>query len=265
MIDSIHQSSLGMAFRCGEQFRRRYMEGEIIPPGVAAGRGTALHKANEVNLKQKVKTKSDLPLSDLEDACRDGFVKAFNHGVYLCKEERGEKDSLLNEALNDSLRLTGLYRREVAPEIQPLEVEREFNIDVGMELPLAGKIDIEQNGKVDDLKTATKSWSEGRIDHEIQPVMYSLAHERETGIRPEFRYHILVALKTGEKRQIQSLTVTEQHYRALFAKIATFMNMLKLGLFPPANPSSWWCGSDKWCGYYATCPYMGNSLPKREV
>ena len=74
MIDSIHQSSLGTALRCGEQFRRRYIEGERVPPGVAAGRGTGVHKANEVNLNQKVITGTDLKLSDLKDAARDGFV-----------------------------------------------------------------------------------------------------------------------------------------------------------------------------------------------
>ena len=54
MINSIHQSNLGTALRCGEQFRRRYIEGERIPPGVAAGRGTGVHNANDVNLSQKV-------------------------------------------------------------------------------------------------------------------------------------------------------------------------------------------------------------------
>ena len=52
MIDSIHQSTANTALRCGEQFRRLYIEDERIPPGIAAGRGTGVHKANEVNLKQ---------------------------------------------------------------------------------------------------------------------------------------------------------------------------------------------------------------------
>lgn len=167
MINSIHQSSLGMALRCGESFRRRYIEDEIIPPGIAAGRGTGVHKANEVNLKQKIKTKIDLPLSDLTDAARDGYVHAFRNGVYLTKEDQPSKNTLLNDGLNDTIRLTELYRKEVAPEIKPIEVERPFRLDVGLPLLLAGRIDMEEDFKVDDLKTAGMSWPEGRIDKEI--------------------------------------------------------------------------------------------------
>lgn len=265
MIDSIHQSSLNTAFRCGEQFRRRYIEGEIIPPGIAAGRGTGLHKANEVNLKQKIKTGADLPISDLQDACRDGFVKAFSGGIYIPKEDLSSKNEIINQGLNDAIRLTRLYRDEVAPGIVPLEVERKFKIDVGLELPLAGQIDIEQENRIDDLKTSGKTWAEGQIQREIQPVFYSLVHEKETGSRPEFRYHILVALKTGEKRQVQAMTCTNAHYHALFAKLQMFMKMLETGTFLPANPSSWWCGSDRWCGYFSTCKYMGNPIHKKEI
>ena len=257
MIEEIHQSSLNMAFRCGEQFRRRYINDEIIPPGIAAGRGTGVHKANEVNLKQKVKTKIDLPLSDLTDAARDGYVHAFRNGVYLTKEDQSSKNSLLNDGLNDTIRLTRLYQEEVAPEIVPIEVEREFKINVGLPLLLAGRIDMEEDFKVDDLKTAGMSWPAGRIDKEIQPIFYSYAHEKETGIRPEFVYHILVALKTKAKRQVQKITATDNHYQALFAKLKMFCKMLETGTFLPANPSSWWC-SNKWCGYYDTCKYVGN-------
>ena len=264
MIEAIHQSSLNMAFRCGEQFRRRYIMDEIIPPGIAAGRGTGVHKANEVNLKQKIRTGIDLPVSDMKDAARDGYVNAFKNGVYLCRDDRPAKNKLLNDGLNETLTLTGLYHDEVAPEIKPVEVERQFFIDIGLSMPLAGIIDIEQDEKVDDLKTAGKSWSPNQIEKEIQPIFYSLAHEKETGIRPVFNYHILVNLKTGAKRQVQSIKATNNHYSALFEKLKMFIRMIETGTYLPANPTSWWC-DEKWCGYYLSCPYMGNFLPKKEI
>lgn len=265
MIEAIHQSTLNMALRCGEQFRRRYIEDEIIPPGIAAARGTGVHKANEVNLKAKVMTGEDLPLSDLQDAARDGFVHALRNGVYLPKEDISAKDRLLNEGLNDTIRLTRIYRQEVAPEIVPQEIEREFFIVVpGLPLPLAGRIDIEREAKVDDLKTTGRSWPKDQIQKEIQPIFYSFVHEHETGIRPTFYYHILIALKKKEKRQIQNITPTDNHYRALLAKLKMFCETLRAGVFLPANPSSWWC-SPRFCGYWQTCPYVGNSLPKREI
>jgi len=246
MIEAIHQSNLNMALRCGEQLRRRYIEGEIIPPGIAAGRGTGLHGANEVNMKQKVKTKEDLPLSDLKDAARDAFIGAFRNGIYLAKENRPAKEQILNDGLNATLRLTGLYHEEVAPEIEPIEVERPFYIEIpGVPLPLAGRMDIQRVAKVDDLKGAGKSWAEGQINQEIQPIFYCLAHEYETKVRPEFIYHILVDLKRGPKRQVQKLTPTDNHYHALIKKMQMFCRSLEAGIFLPANPSSWWC-SERW-------------------
>jgi len=258
MIKAIHQSMVSAAFRCGEQFRRRYIEGEIIPPGVAAGRGTGVHKANEANLKQKIVSGVDLTISDMKDAARDGFVHAFDNGIFLVPDEIPGKARILNDALNECLSLTGLYGAEVAPEITPVDVERKFLIEVGLPLPLAGQIDIEQAAKIDDLKTAGKSWEEGRIEKEIQPFFYSYVYEQETGTRPLFVYHILQAGKKGPKRQIQSVKPQDRHYKALFAKLNIFCDMLKSGVFPPADPAGWICSS-RWCGFYQTCNYVGNT------
>lgn len=270
MLDGIHQSTLNMALRCGEQFRRRYLDGEIVPPSIAAGRGTGVHNASEVNLKNKVKTKEDLPLSDLQDAARDGYVKAFKDGVYLPREDISAKETLLNQGLNDSIRCTRVYRNEVAPSIHPIAIEEPFSIDIGLELPLVGRMDYQEEPIVGDLKTTTTKWQDGRIEKEIQVPLYSFAHEQQRGVRPKFIYHVLIARSnkqgepTSEEYQPIDYTCTDSDYRALFAKIKMFMQMLKSGTFPPANPTSWWC-SPRWCGYFSTCPYVGNSLPGKEI
>ena len=265
-IEAIHQSTLGMATRCGEQFRRRYIDNHIIPPGIAAGCGTGVHAGSKVNFRQKIVTKQDLPVSDIQDATRDGFVKAFQNGIYLPKEKKPEKNNIINEGLNKALRLSTLYREAVAPGIQPIATEEPFKIDIGLDLPLAGTMDWQEKAKVDDLKTAGKSWSEGQIFKEIQPVFYSMVHEHEKGVRPDFTYHILVDLKRGPKLQQQTITADQvgKMYGALTLKIKTMIKMLKAGIFMPANPASWWCSAD-WCGYYETCPYVGNQLPGKEI
>ena len=270
MIQSIHQSTLNMALRCGEQFRRRYMEGEIIPPGIPAGRGTGVHKANEVNLTHKVKTKEDMPLTDLQDVARDAYVHSFRNGVYLSKEEMSEKSSLLNRGLNDTIRCTKLYLDEVAPQIKPIAIEEEFSIDVGLGLPLKGRQDYQEEPRVGDLKTTTMKWPEGRIKQEIQVPFYSYAFEYTKGMRPEFRYDVLIARSgkdgkpTSTSYQPLTHTCSDADYSALFAKLRLFIEMLKAGIFPPTSPTNWVC-SPKWCGYYSTCPYVGNSLPGKEI
>jgi hypothetical protein len=270
MIEAIHQSMLNMALRCGEQFRRRYLENEVIPPGIAAGRGTGLHHANKVNLRQKIMTGVDLPIGDLKDAARDGFINSFKNGVYIPKDKLPEKEKLINDGLEDSIRCTEVYLENIAPEIKPKAVEEPFKIDIGLELPLAGTIDIEQESKVDDLKTSAKKWAEGQIEKEIQPVLYSLAHEKITSKRPLFKYHIMIARRgkdgnaTSAGYDSQSIMCTDDHYSALISKMVVFIEMIKKGVFPPANPSSWWCDKS-WCGYFYTCPFRGNGNQKKWI
>lgn len=253
-----------MGLRCGEQLRRRYFLNEIIPPSIAASRGTSLHKANEVNLRQKITTKKDLPLDDLLDAARDSFMNNLREGIFLPKAQQSEKVKLIGEGLNQSLRLTRLYRESVAPGIVPIEVERPFKIDIGLELPIAGRIDHEQNQYVDDLKTSTKKWVENRIHAELQPVFYSIAHEYEFNTRPQFRYHVLIALKKSEQHQLQTRTCLDSDYQALVYRLQTFIRMIKSGVFLPAAVGSWAC-SEKWCGYWSTCRYVGNGPAKRWI
>jgi hypothetical protein len=45
--------------RCGEQYRRRYLENEIIPPGISARIGSGVHKAAEINFRAKIQTGED--------------------------------------------------------------------------------------------------------------------------------------------------------------------------------------------------------------
>lgn len=270
MIKAIHQSNLNMALRCGEQFRRRYIEGEIIPPGIAAGRGTGVHKANEINLKQKIKSKKDMVLSDLQDAARDGYVNAFKNGVYIPKAQQPEKNKLLNNGLNDVIRCTKIYREEVSISINPIAIEEPFELDIGLELPLAGTMDYQEKPEIGDLKTTSMKWQTDRIDKEIQPILYSYVHEKIFGVRPIFKYHILIARRnklgepTSEEYQPLEKKPSNNDYLALYTKIQMFINMLKAGIFMSANPTSWWC-SEVWCGYWQTCPYVGNSLPKKEI
>ena len=115
-MEAITQSMLGMFLRCPHQFERRYLRGEIIPPGIAARRGSATHKAAQINHEQKLHTQEDLPLGDLQDAARDSYVKMVKEeGVFIPKDQIAEKDTLLARGLDAAIRLTTLYWESLAP------------------------------------------------------------------------------------------------------------------------------------------------------
>jgi hypothetical protein len=110
---------LGMFLRCPHQFERRYLRGEIIPPGIAARRGSATHKAAQINHEQKLHSQADLPAGDLQDAVRDHYVRLVQEeGVFIPKDQLYEKDTLLAHGLDAAVRLTKLYRHALAPAIQ---------------------------------------------------------------------------------------------------------------------------------------------------
>jgi hypothetical protein len=256
MIRNIHQSSLNMAFRCGEQFRRRYIEGHIIPPSISMGTGTAIHKGANENFKHKIIKGEDLPLDAVLDAARDGFVNAFKDGIFI-PDQGKKKEDVLNDGLNTAIRLSTLFRKDIAPSIMPVATEKYFEVQIPeVSLPLAGTMDLETETGIEDFKTAGKSWSEGQIRKETQPFFYGIAKNALTGVQPSFKYIVLVDLKTP-KIQEQFLTSQEvmQGKTMLINKLQAFMQMLQTGTFLPAIPSAWWCSPD-WCGYYRTCKFV---------
>jgi hypothetical protein len=258
-----------MYIRCGEQFRRRYIESEKIPPGIALGRGSSLHKSNKVNLKQKISSGVDLPLDVLKDAARDEYVRTFREGgLYLPKEDRPYKKKLLNDGLNDALRCVEQYHEKVAPLIKPVSVEEKFTVDVGLDVPMIGIMDMEADDRIDDLKTADKKWPDGKIAKELQAVFYSFIHAYTTKKKVPFYYHILIARRgkdgnpTSADYQEQHMTFDDIAFSGLFHKVNMFQRGVKAGIFLSAESGSWLC-NEKFCGYWPTCKYVGNSEQKK--
>ena len=257
MITTIHQSMVGSWLRCGEAFRRRYIEGEIMPPGITARRGSATHKAAHINHVQKIKTAVDLPLNDLKDATRDEYVSLLtNEGVYIPKEQLSEKKKILNEGLNEALQATAIYHGQIAPKIQPISTEATFEADIpGIPLPVRGTLDCEDAaGFIHDLKVMKRK-SQEWADHTIQPSFYYMLYRAAHGQWPRgFKFQMVIPNKEMIHEELVT-TRDMQKLKILFRIIDAFLKDLKNGNFKPADPSSYIC-SPEWCGYANSCPYF---------
>lgn len=276
----ISPSQLNTFENCGEAYRRRYLEGERIPPGVAAIRGGSVHKGAEMNFKSKLLTRVDLPRKDIVDRSAAEFDARLKlEGVFLAPEEASRgKEIVIGEEKDSTVRLAGLFADQVAPSYQPTAVEETIRIELpesprdilgildltavqlnpeSMIEPLPETIPLMPEGIV-DYKTSKKTKPQREFDTSAQLSIYDLAYRARYGRVPAFiKVEQLVDLKSGPKRVTNTTTRTTPDFKAAVARINVMMTGLEKGAFMPANPGSWNC-SPKWCGYFPTCRFVNS-------
>jgi len=266
----VSPSQLNTYTNCGEQYRRRYIEKEIIPPGVAALRGSSVHKGAEANFKQKIESKIDLPKNEIVEravAEFEGRLKA--DGVFLDEEEQGRgKAIVLGEEKDTTVRLAGLYADEVAPRYQPTAVEQKIEIELPGSHNLLGILDLTAEAigadpdkpsgdGIVDYKTGKKTKSQGEFDSSPQISLYDLAYRAKHRKAPSFiRIEQLIDTKVP-KRVVNATTRSTADFKAAVARVNAMIDGVQKGVFIPANAGAWQC-SARWCGYWRTCPFVNS-------
>jgi hypothetical protein len=245
-----------MYVRCGEQYRRRYIEGEKQPPGVAMVKGTAVHKGAEDNLNYKVDTGELLPEEQVLDSTRDALAQGLSE-----VEEKTDKEA--SDAVDSSIRMAKAHYEHLAPVIAPVKdgVEAKFKVDVGLPLPMLGFIDVIEyrDGKyrVRDLKTSAKKPADA-VANSLQLVLYDL-HLQQRGLAAEYPVlDYIVDQKSGTKVMTMKRDKPPPKSEGIHRLVSVANNVLdgiSRGVFHPADPDSWRC-SEKFCGYADTCPYF---------
>ena len=267
-MEHISISQINMFYGCAEQWRRRYIEGDMIPPGIAAAVGTGVHSAGELDLVQKIESGVDLPVDVLTDAAAQGYEKKLSDGVFIPRESMSTAEKDLAAGLDQTVALTRVFAGEIAPRIQPALVEAKAYLDVDdMPIPFLGIIDcLTKDHRLSDLKTSKSKWSQAKADSELQPTLYRKLVKQMTGEEPrEIAYDILVKTKTPQC-QVLNTTRNDEDFDALKSRAKLMIAQISAGIFPPAEVGHWKC-SPKWCGYYWTCAHIPahlKVLPKKE-
>lgn len=254
----ISYTQLNMFLRCGEQYRRRYIEGEIIPPSGALVRGSSCHKAEEVNYKQKIETKKDLPLSDVQDAFSAAWEEEKYSIAFTEEELEGQSPTQALGRWKDSgVGLIKVYQEQVAPTARPTHVEQGFTIRFEGDHPdLIGFIDrIDEGTIIADQKHVGKSPPAAAILSDIQMTTYDLGFRAAFGRKPTKLVRECAVATKVPKTVVQDCGPRDDAaIEHLVWRLAAFMEALEKGVFLPAGNGDWCC-SPKWCGYYPTCKY----------
>lgn len=278
-LGHLSATSMGMFMRCPEQFRRRYILHEKERPGAALIVGKGFHFAQEVNFRQKIESRVDLPESEVVEAFHAGWDKEL-------AEKGGANEIQWDDRIKpDTLRARGAelvksYHAQVSPKLEPWAVEQEFNLLVeGVPVPINGFIDfagkvwpgfdeipfgteeeravVSPYESVIDYKTASKVQRQLKPDWLIQAKTYQLA----TGKRVE--YH--VAVKTKDPVIVTPVDAPElgidpsetalSMHKTLLQRISRQIawHYAEFGpdqTWPGALTHPWACS---FCGYRPTC------------
>jgi hypothetical protein len=254
----LHVSGLMMLSKCGEQFRRRYIQGDIVPPGVAMVVGTATHASVRGNLSAKIEHGKLLPLEHAKAIARDQLNTEWEKGVLLDDEQKSSPHKAKSDAIDKAVRLSGAHAERLAPLLLPTHVERSWSLELrGFPIDLVGSIDIQEaKMRVRDTKTSAKSPSADAADTSEQLTVYAMAVKTLDGTGSISVYlDYLVDLRRVTKIVSLLSERRPEDYDPLLRRIENASICMEKGVFVPARPEDWWC-SPKWCGYFSTCPYV---------
>lgn len=258
MRDYISHSQISMMLRCGESYRRRYIENEKIPPGIALLKGSAVHTGIEFNNKQKITSFKDMKKADIVDCSVNSFEEREKmEGLHLTDDEKSiGKDKIVNKTKNSIVTVSGLYSDDMAPTIQPVEAEKriEFEIDGTKIVSIIDCID--EDGNIRDAKVTGRKKNQKDIDKSLQLTMYYQAYEHEYHETPRgVTYDVLVDRKVPEYQLLESVRV-QRDFVNLEHIVKSVKDGISKGVFLPASEGSWNC-DPRWCGYYHSCKYKG--------
>lgn len=233
---------------CPKKAYYRYVEQIPSPRGAALVKGTACDEAWNYDLIQKIETHQDIPLRDLLDITEQAFRDDVDKAGGVAEIDWGKDNP--KAALDSTLRMSRTWHEQLAPSIQPVEVQVRRIRTLPSGRAFIGFIDVV--AYVDGVLATVDNKTGGRrmylddAHKALQPFAYAWLQE-EPG---DFVFARAVDLKTP----IAEFVWTNRSqgdidwYEALITDVE---RAWEAGIFPP-NPRSLMCGPDR-CPFYSRC------------
>ncbi len=249
-------SQINMYQRCPNQYMFRYPMGIKAQPTGTLALGRSFHEAEGENYLQKIDSHEDMTEADVLDI----YDTAFEGQVDLTNWQ----DDKPGEIKDVGVGLVKVYHKEIAPIVQPVEVEEYIDVPLdGFPKDFVVRPDvIDDNDYILDLKTSAKSPANGALDRDLQPTAEALGYrakfgKEEAGIRFDY------AVKTKEPKVVSVETRrTDKDISAFMWLIGRVHEAIEREAFYPTDPTSWQC-SEKWCGYFNLCEGGGKRVERK--
>jgi hypothetical protein len=234
-----------------------YVAGVKSPPSLRAIRGIAVHAAVEVDMRQKMTTRVDIPVNDMIDAYDTSWNAETVDGY------RVGEDEVPGVVKDKGVELLRLYHETVAPTIQPIMVEEPIQFAINGQ-PYSGQIDLGTEVEVDlgwgppekrlvirDTKTTARTPGAGT--YLLNMTGYAISQRQITGrIEADTVLDYLIALKEPVYKPISmGGPVTDDQIRQFAGVVDDVSSSIHAGSFVANGLVS---GACSWCGYKAICP-----------
>lgn len=261
ILEHVSASQIAMYCCCPWRYHERYVEGLIIPPGIAMHIGSGVDKGIESSLRFKSVCACDMPAGEVRDVAVAGFDSRCElDGISFTKDEKSVGKATIIGRARDSVASMGhFFGASVQPEYnQPSLTQHEFSIPLPkLKTNYVGFIDlVNADRSVVDFKTTRgKGPTQRMADTSIQLTGYALAVHREFGTPPP-SVGLAVLLDKGEKtvHKVLPSVRTVADYQPFLSRVQSVVESIRKGVFPPCSPDFWGC-AEKWCGYWGRCPY----------
>lgn len=248
----ITQSFLNMFADCAYAAVRRYVNGEILPPGVAALQGTATDAAVTLGCHSVIKTGIDASISDKMEMAAVTFDSR--------KEEHDiQPEDNLGLLKDQTIGLVKLHHREVAPKLLPISTQESIVLKRD-NYDLAGTIDIvEKDHRLADTKTSRIRYPDDAVQTKLQPALYATLYDEKYKTESQsFRFDVLVKNRLPIYQKVEAKVSKESKMLLHYTILSTIQELqigLKTGIYRLAAPGHWRCQA-KWCAY------LNNGCPK---
>ena len=162
MTDCLSPSQLVEFQRCGEAWRRRHLEEDFVPPGIAAVTGRSVRETALACLRRRQQGETPGP-EETADLAADAYRRGLARGVHLAPEELSCAAALLGKGRDNAVSLALLFRRALLPALSPLLVEEKVELDLALPLPVRVTLDCcTATGEVHAFSSASRRWNPER-------------------------------------------------------------------------------------------------------
>lgn len=257
MKDHISPSQVATFKRCARLWAYTALEGRREPPSGARHLGSSFHRAAEAANRAKLRTRQTMPIDEIEDRYAEAFREVPPSEIQWGEDKR-------DKTYDDGAAIARLFGATSAREVQPVLMEQEVIVpaDDFDGLPIVCRIDlVDEHGRVIDYKTTSKAPSADSAEDSDQLTAYAAAHRVQFGHLPSalvLDYFVRPLKQTPLGRRFpMPATRTDGQIGIWFDDLKATTSQMRhaegTGLFPYADPSSWWCGPRS-CGFFNECP-----------